>query len=71
MSPQLKSFFFIVTSVVYASNSFASNASNAHLRFFQTNPSPMQGFRRGLEPERIVGMTKQDGEIMYLVKWYV
>ena len=46
--------------------------------YYENNPEailserqPQQvGFRRGLRPEKIVGVTKEDGITMYMIAWH-
>ena len=41
----------------------------------RSDPAPMPpkktGFERGLEPEKILGATEQNGKLIFLIKWYV
>ena len=47
----------------------SSNATNNVSKVENVSENLMRGFNRGLVPEKIMGATESDGNLMFLLKW--
>ena len=45
------------------------SCKNASVLEFKSNENEVQGFDRGLAPQKIFGATRKYGELMFLMKW--